>query len=298
MVAPVIEMKWMILGGGGQLGRALSSQLKKSNIKFIALNRAQLDIASQSDVKKWFAREVPNVVVNAAAWTNVDLAESEEKSALLVNALGPKLLAEESAKIGAKFVQLSTDYVFSGESTTPWGESAELSPDSAYGRTKAQGERFVLDSYESGSFIVRTAWLYSPWGKNFVKTVAMVAESETRNIEVVNDQIGQPTSAMELAQQILRLINSDASPGIFHGTNSGQATWFELARLVFELLGEDQGRVIPVNSSHFPRPARRPNYSVLGHDNWTIPGLLPMRNWQIALEDTLPFIVQVTRQGE
>lgn len=288
----------MILGSGGQLGRALSSQLKKDNIKFIALNRAQLDITSRSDIQKWFAREVPNVVVNAAAWTNVDLAESEEESALLVNAFGPKLLAEESAKIGAKFVQLSTDYVFSGESTTPWDESAELSPVSSYGRTKAQGERFVLDSYKSGSFIVRTAWLYSPWGKNFVKTVAMVAGSETRNIEVVNDQIGQPTSAMELAQQILRLINSDTSPGIFHGTNSGQATWFELARLVFELLGEDHGRVIPVNSSHFPRPAHRPNYSVLGHDNWSTTGLIPMRNWRIALEDTLPLILQVTRQGE
>lgn len=298
MVAPVIEMKWMILGGGGQLGRALSSQLKKDNIKFITLNRAQLDITSRSDVQKWFAREVPNVVVNAAAWTNVDLAESEEESALLVNALGPKLLAEESARIGAKFVQLSTDYVFSGESTTPWDESAELSPVSAYGRTKAQGERFVLDSYKSGSFIVRTAWLYSPWGKNFVKTVAMVAGSQTRNIEVVNDQIGQPTSAMDLAQQILRLINSDASPGIFHGTNSGQVTWFELARFVFELLGEDQGRVIPVHSSHFPRPARRPNYSVLGHDGWNAKDLLPMRNWQVALEDTLPLILQVTRQGE
>lgn len=291
MVAPITEMKWMILGADGQLGRAMSSQLKNDNIKFIALNRAQLDITNRSDIQRWFAEEVPNVVINAAAWTNVDLAESEEESALLVNAFGPKLLAEESAKIGAKFVHISTDYVFSGESTIPWNESAELSPVSAYGRTKAQGERLVLEAYQSGSFIVRTAWVYSPWGKNFVKTVAMVARSETRNIDVVNDQIGQPTSAIDLAQQILRLINSGAVPGIYHGTNSGEATWFELARLVFELFGEDQGRVIPVNSSHFPRPARRPNYSVLGHDNWNTRGLLPMRNWQVALENTLPLIL-------
>ena len=291
-------MKWLILGAEGQLGRAMSSQLKQENVKFIALNRAQLDVTSRSDIQKWFGKEVPNVVLNAAAWTNVDLAESEEESALLVNAFGPKLLAEESAKIGAKFVQISTDYVFSGESAIPWNESEDLSPVSAYGRTKAQGERFVLEAYQAGSFIVRTAWLYSPWGKNFVKTVAMVARDESRNIDVVNDQIGQPTSAMDLAHQILRLINSGAVPGIYHGTNSGQATWFDLARLVFGLLGEDKGRVIPVTSSHFPRPARRPNYSVLGHDGWNAKGLLPMRNWQVALEDALPLILQVTRQGE
>lgn len=298
MVAPVKEIKWMILGGEGQLGRSMAMELAREDVEFISLNRAQLDITNQRHIDEWFDKESPGVVINAAAWTNVDLAESEEKKAFLVNAYGPKLLAAACARIRAKFVHISTDYVFSGEKTSPWDETSEMFPSSAYGRTKAKGERFVLDAYPSSSFIVRSAWLYSPWGKNFVKTVLKIALSETRSIEVVNDQIGQPTSALDLAKQIRHLIDRNVSPGIYHGTNTGQTSRFELAQQIFELVGEDPCRVVAVDSTHFPNSAKRPAYSVLGHEHWGIEGLRPMRNWHEAVEDALPAIIQTIQRGE
>ena len=298
MVAPVKDMKWMILGGEGQLGRAISKELALRGVEFISLNREQLDIINQMNIKKWFEEESPDVVVNAAAWTNVDSAESEEKKALLVNAFGPKYLAEECAESGVRFIQISTDYVFSGNATSPWNELDVTEPTSAYGRTKAQGERFVLEAYPSGSLVVRTAWLYSPWGKNFVKTILKIALKENRDIQVVSDQIGQPTSALDLSKQIHKLVNSGVTRGIYHGTNSGQATWFELAQLLFSIVGQDPYRVKEVDSLAFPRPAKRPQYSVLGHNLWKSAGILPMRNWQDALNDVLPEILQsIEREG-
>ena len=228
----------------------------------------------------------------------MDLAEFEEERASLVNAHGPRLLAAACSRIHAKFVHISTDYVFSGEANSPWKETAATSPSSAYGRTKMDGERFVLDTYPNNSFIVRTAWLYSPWGRNFVKTVLKIALHETKSMEVVNDQIGQPTSALDLASQIQLMVNLDISPGIYHGTNSGQTSWFELAQQIFTLAGEDPCRVVAVDSKHFPRPAKRPAYSVLGHEHWVTQGLNPMRNWRDAVKDALPVIIRTINQGE
>ena len=296
MVAPVKEMKWMILGGEGQLGRAISKELAISGVEFISLNRVQLDITNQIEIKKWFEKESPDVVVNSAAWTNVDLAETEEKKALLINALGPKNLAEECAANGIKLVQISTDYVFSGQATSPWNELDITAPTTAYGRTKARGEQLVLGAYPSGSLIVRTAWLYSPWGKNFVKTVLKIALKESKSIDVVTDQIGQPTSAFDLAKQVHTLVDSGATQGIYHGTNGGQATWFDLAQVLFSMVGQDPQRVRGVDSFAFPRPAKRPTYSVLGHNHWKSSGILPMRNWQDALKDALPELLQSMEQ--
>ena len=298
MVAAVKEMKWMILGGKGQLGRAMTSQLETDNVEFLSLDHVQLDITNHRDIEKWFIKESPDVVVNAAAWTNVDSAELNEEKALMVNAYGPNFLAAACRKSGAKFIQISTDYVFSGNSNSPWTETAEISPVSAYGRTKAKGEIFVLDAHPEGSVIVRTAWLYSPWGKNFVKTILKIALNERGNIEVVNDQIGQPTSALDLVKQIQELVQSDLPSGIYHGTNSGQASWYDLANQIFRLVGENQERVIAVDSLAVNRLAKRPSYSVLGHDRWKSGGMKPMRNWREALEDALPEILHAIEQGE
>lgn len=297
-MAPIKELKWVILGGEGQLGRAMAAELATTNTEFIKLGHAQLDITSEDDIQSYFGSELPDVVLNAAAWTNVDLAESHEEEALLINAHGPKLIAEACSKFGAKFVNISTDYVFSGVPDSPWSETSDVAPVSAYGRTKAAGERVVLDTYPEGSYIVRTAWLYSPWGKNFVKTMLRFALRETGSIEVVNDQFGQPTSVYDLAGQIQRMIVQDLPPGIYHGTNRGETTWFELAQKIFELAQIDFDRVVPVNSSQFPRPARRPSYSVLGHSNWAQEGLQPMQSWQDALIDAFPTILQAVNQGE
>ena len=295
MVAPVKEMKWMILGGEGQLARAMSLELSRIGADFISFSREQIDITNQTDIEKCFKKVSPDIVFNAAGWTDVDLAETNTENARLVNATAPKMLATACAEIGAKCIHISTDYVFSGIATSAWSENAEKLPISAYGRTKAEGEDLVLDVYPQGSFIVRTSWLYSPWGGNFVKTMAKIALQESRNVEVVNDQFGQPTSATDLAKQVRQMIFLNLPPGIYHGTNSGQTNWFEFARKIFELMGEDLNRVIAVDSSRFPRLAKRPAFSVLGHDHWISEGLTPMRNWQDALEDALPAILQTIK---
>ena len=288
----------MILGGDSQLGRAISKHLAFEGIDFISLNRAQLDVTNRKAIERCFASESPDVVLNTAAWTNVDSAEMNEDEAFQINALGPKYLAEACSMSGSKLIQISTDYVFSGMATFPWSEASELSPVSAYGRTKASGEQFVSMLYPNNTFIVRTAWLYSPWGKNFVKTILRIALNEKREVEVVSDQVGQPTSALDLSKQICDLIDSDAHPGIFHGTNSGEVSWFELARRIFQLSGADEGRVIPVDSSAFLGTAKRPAYSVLGHNHWLKEGLQPMRHWDAALAESLPFIALALERGE
>lgn len=284
-------MKWMIVGGSGQLGRAMQAELCKSETEYISLSREQLDITNRSEVRRIFRKEKPNVVLNAAAWTDVDGAEIAEKSASLVNAFGAGLVAQECSLVSSKLIHISTDFVFSGVSDIPWAEDSKLDPISAYGRTKAEGEKQVLEFLPDRSYIVRTAWLYSPWGKNFAKTMIRIALCETRRIEVVADQIGQPTSAVDLSTQIRVMIDHDVNPGVYHGTNGGAASWFEFAQHLFELSGADPARVIPIGSSQYPQRASRPAFSALGHKRWFDQGLSPMRNWREAFNEVLPEIV-------
>lgn len=299
MVAPVKEqMKWLIVGGDGQLGRAMQAELFKTGVEVYSFNRKQLDITNESEIFRIFNEIQPNVVLNAAAWTNVDGAERAETVAREVNAIAPGLLAKASSVVDSKFVHISTDYVFSGISNEPWAETAVPAPVSAYGRTKVEGERLVQDCYGDGSFIVRTAWLYSQWGQNFVKTMVRLALQETKTVDVVSDQIGQPTSAVDLASQIRKMIDRDIAPGIYHGTNSGQATWFEFAQHIFEFSGADPDRVIPGGSSSYIRSAKRPVYSVLGHDRWVEVGMEPMQDWRQALKVAMPAIIRTVNLGE
>lgn len=299
MVAVVKEqMKWLILGGEGQLGHAMRVELSETGVEVYSFDRKQLDITDEEKVFRIFNELKPNVVLNAAAWTNVDDAERQETAARMVNAIAPGILAKASSAIKSKFVHISTDYVFSGISNEPWTEAAMPNPVSAYGRTKLEGELLVQDVYREGSFIVRTAWLYSQWGQNFVKTMVRLALQETKPVNVVNDQIGQPTSAMDLASQIRRMTEREIAPGIYHGTNSGQTTWYEFAQFIFELSGADPGRVVPIDSGGYVRPAKRPSYSVLGHDRWVQVGMQPMRDWHQALKAALPAITREVILGE
>lgn len=298
MVAPIKEVKWLILGGDGQLGRAMNLELSRKSLPFISLTREQLDITNQRDINKWFSEVTPDVVLNAAAWTDVDLAETMRSEATLVNAVGPKLVAAACLEIRAKFIHISTDYVFSGSKISPWDEGAKKRPTCVYGETKAEGEESVLGVHPSGSFIVRTSWLYSPWGKNFVKTMLKIALKETRSVEVVSDQVGQPTSAIELASQIHAVLDAGSRPGIYHGTNSGQVSWFGLSQYIFELVGADPSRVIAVDSKRFPRKVARPAYSVLGHARWIEEGLEAMKDWRESLKDSLPAILNSLEQKE
>ena len=291
-------MKWLILGGSGQLGRAMQAELCKSKIECISLDRGQLDITNRNEIRRIFGIEKPDIVLNAAAWTNVDEAEVAEERASLVNAFGAGLVAQECSLVSSKLIHISTDFVFSGASEVPWNEESKLEPISAYGRTKAEGERQVREFLPDSSFIVRTAWLYSPWGKNFAKTMLRLALQETRKVEVVANQIGQPTSAVDLATQIRLMIDHNVDPGVYHGTNSGSASWFDFAQCIFELSGTDPARVIPVDSSQYPQRASRPAFSVLGHQHWLDQGLTPMRSWREAINDVLPEIISALNLRE
>jgi dTDP-4-dehydrorhamnose reductase len=235
------------------------------------------------------------VIINCAAWTDVDGAETNELEASRVNGYGAENLALAAKNCGAKLIHVSTDYVFSGEGKTPWQVDDRINPQSVYGRTKADGEERALRTYPEHSTIVRTAWLYSPWGKNFAKTMTRLAINGDGVVRVVSDQIGQPTSAMDLAKQLVDFGLSNSPAGTYHGTNSGQGTWFEFAQEIFNLAGADTNRVVPVSSSEYPRPAKRPSYSVLSHDAWTMTTVQPMRDWRIALEEAMPTIISAVK---
>jgi dTDP-4-dehydrorhamnose reductase len=291
-------MSWLITGGSGQLGITVSQELDKLGIAFEARSSKDLDITQSSTVSEAIKKLSPEVIINCAAWTDVDGAESHEIDASRVNSDGPENLALAAKLSNSKLIHVSTDYVFSGESQTPWQVADEINPQSAYGRTKAQGENRVRATCPESSFVVRTAWLYSAWGKNFAKTMTKLALRGDGEVRVVNDQVGQPTSASDLAKQLVELGLSTSPAGVYHGTNSGQATWFEFTQEIFKLSGADVGRVTPVSSSEYPRPAKRPSYSVLSHDAWASTRVKPLRDWRIALADAIPAIISSVKAEE
>ena len=272
------ELRYLITGAGGMLGIDLGVALAGRNVT--ALTRSQLDITSMDAVRSALAGH--DVIINAAAYTKVDEAETHEAEAAMINAVGAANIARVAAENGSVVVQVSTDYVFSGSEAGPYDEDAPTAPRSAYGRTKADGERRVLDANPDASFIVRTAWLYGEHGPNFAKTMLALG-SRRPEVSVVTDQIGQPTWTLDLAKQIVRLLDSDAPFGIYHGTATGAASWFDFAQGIFELGGLDPENVKPTTSAEFVRPAPRPANSVLGHDAWAEAGLAPMRDWREAL---------------
>jgi dTDP-4-dehydrorhamnose reductase len=288
-------MTWLITGGSGQLGIALSEELDSRGLVFTTFGSKDLDITQGSIVHDLVSQVSPTVIINCAAWTDVDAAETNEALASKVNGDGAENIVLAAQNCGAKLVHVSTDYVFSGESVTPWQVADEINPQSAYGRTKADGEDRVLRTYPENSSIVRTAWLYSPWSKNFAKTMTRLALNGDGEVRVVNDQMGQPTSATDLAKQLVELSLSSSPAGIYHGTNSGQATWFEFAQEILNLAGADVGRVVPVPSSEYLRAAKRPSYSVLSHDSWAKTTIKPMRDWRIALKDAMPAIISAVK---
>jgi dTDP-4-dehydrorhamnose reductase len=295
-------MTWLVLGGSGQLSKALSVVLGARGMDFRAWGSEDLDIRSALKCADLIGALRPAVIINAAAWTDVDGAESDPHGAHAVNAEGPLNLAVASKPVGAVFAHVSTDYVFSGVSDRPWQENDLRSPVSAYGTTKAAGEVAVLNEYSERSYIFRTAWLYSQWGKNFAKTMTRLALSGDGEVEVVDDQVGQPTSAIDLAIQIVEAVEAKLPFGIYHGTSSGQGSRFDFAQEIFSLCGQDVSvdRVVRTDSSSFVRPAKRPAYSVLGHDGWKSVGgsgvVVPeMRDWRLALREAMPGIISAVK---
>ena len=280
-------MRVLVTGANGQLGSelvALYSARPDANV--LGVDLPDVDITSEASVSAAFGSFSPDVVINCAAWTAVDAAEENEAAALAVNGEGPRVLARACSDAGAWLVQISTDYVFSGEATSPYAEDATPDPRSAYGRTKLVGEQAVIEELPDAHYIVRTAWLYGHQGNNFVKTMLRL-ESERETIDVVDDQVGQPTYAADLAAQIVALLDARPAAGIFHGTNSGDVSWHGFTQEIFRLIGADPARVIAVTSEQFVRPAPRPAYSVLGHQRWAEVGLPEMRDWREAIAEAM-----------
>jgi dTDP-4-dehydrorhamnose reductase len=277
--------RWLVTGARGQLGSDLRRVLAGVGVEseqLLALGSDELDITSSAAVQAVFRDFEPQLVVNAAAYTAVDQAESEEDRAFAVNAGGPALLAAAAARAGARLLQVSTDYVFAGEAAQPYSVDAEPDPRSAYGRTKLAGELAVRELAPEHGYIVRTAWVYGATGSNFVKTMARLEQTRD-TVEVVDDQRGSPTWSADLARGLVELAGSAARPGVYHCTGSGETSWFGLARAVFEELGADPDRVLPTTTDKFPRPAPRPAYSVLSDRAWRDAGLSTMPHWRAAL---------------
>lgn len=291
-------MVWLVTGGTGQLGLALQSELKRRNIKHLAPTSKELDLAKLDQIEVYLKRIKPRVIVNTAAWTDVDAAESNPDLAFRINAEGPAKLAEIAKFLDSVFVQISTDYVFDGESSVPYAETHSRNPQTSYGKSKSQSEVYVEEIYREKSYIFRTAWLYSADCKNFAKTMTKLALKNVEEVAVVNDQLGQPTFAGDLAKKIVETVMSKSSFGIYHATNSGEATWFDFAVEVYKICGIDAGKVIPVSSDSYSRPAKRPSYSVLGHESWKSNKLQEMRNWKIALSSAMPAIIQAVKDEE
>ncbi|SDL60605.1 dTDP-4-dehydrorhamnose reductase [Geodermatophilus siccatus] len=288
MTGPDHPTAWLVTGARGQLGGDLLAVLAgRPGDRVTALGRAELDLTDERQVRdvvrRWLdgVRGARPVVLNAAAYTAVDAAETDEETALLVNGRAPGWLAEELAGRG-RLVHVSTDYVFDGEATEPYRVDAPVAPRSAYGRTKAAGERAVAAAGGDAT-VVRTAWVYGAHGANFVRTMAGRALDGAPS-SVVDDQVGSPTWAADLATGLVALgARPGPVPPVLHRTDAGAVSWYGLARAVYEEVGADPCLVTPTTTEAFPRPAPRPAWSVLDGSAWLAAGLPAPRPWRTAL---------------
>lgn len=254
----------LITGANGQLGRCLQEQIL-SNWQIIAMDSSQLDITNASQVKEILATTKPDVVINAAAYTAVDMAEIEESRAFLVNATAVGNLATATHAIGARLVHVSTDYVFDGTTSQPYTPLDAPKPINVYGKSKLAGELLAL-AHNPQAQVIRTSWVYSEYGKNFVKTMLRLAAEGRDMISVVNDQYGCPTYAGNLARYIIELIKQPIGERLLHYTDGEVMSWYEFAQRIFATSaaqGEHFPTVRAIATADYPTPAHRPAYSVL-----------------------------------
>jgi dTDP-4-dehydrorhamnose reductase len=280
---------WLITGAGGMLGQDLVRVLRDyPSVTVTAVDRAGLDLSDPDAVARAVAGH--DVVINAAAWTNVDGAEADEAAATEINGQAVAHLARCCAAARARLLHVSTDYVFAGDASSPYQENAPTKPINAYGRSKLVGEEAILRVLPELGYVVRSAWLYGEHGRNFVSTMLRLA-ADRPTVDVVDDQRGQPTWSYALARRLVELggtaLRGAAPAGIYHATASGETTWYGLARAAYTAVGLDPDRVRPTTSEAYPLPAPRPAYSVLGHDRWAEAGLGPMAPWDESLAQAL-----------
>lgn len=273
-------MKILLTGANGQLGRELQKQYADKDVELILTDVKELDITDVNAVHKFVIGHKPNVIINCAAHTQVDKCEEQVDLAYKINAIGPKNLASAAYEIGAEIVQISTDYVFDGEGHSHLTEFDETNPQTVYGRTKLDGENFVK-TLNPKYYIIRTAWLYGD-GNNFVKTMINLSKTHDE-LKVVDDQIGTPTSTVDLARVILKLVE-EKNYGLFHCTCKGVCSWYDFAKEIFRVKNINV-KVIPCTTDEFPRPAKRPKYSVLRNYMLELTTGDITREWQEAIKE-------------
>lgn len=285
-------MKILVTGSNGQLGSELKVLAKNFNAEFIFTDRGELDITNAAAVNEFIATAKPNFVINGAAYTAVDKAETDQEAAYAINATAVGYLAAACKENNVKFIQVSTDFVFDGAKYTPYKEDDATNPLSVYGKSKLQGEQLCLQN-NNDAIIIRTSWLYSSFGNNFVKTMLRLS-LERSELKVIFDQTGTPTYARDLAQAILQIIQHEkvkTTSGIFHFSNQGVCSWYDFAKAVVDLSGNNC-KVLPIETFEYPTPATRPHYSVLNKRKIVETFGLEIPYWRDSLQACMALLKQ------
>lgn len=279
--------KILVTGANGQLGSEIRKIADRySDLSFCFTDVAELNITNQDEVSAFLTDFNPEFLINCAAYTAVDKAETDRETAYLLNARAVEILAEESAKLNSKMIHISTDYVFNGNGPRPYTEENQVDPQSVYGSTKLEGEILCLRKNPE-SIIIRTSWLYSAFGNNFVKTMLRLG-NEKSEIGVIADQIGSPTNAADLAKAILMIISSVENaqkpfvPGIYHYSNEGVASWYDFTKAIFDIT-HVTCFVKPIASEDYPSPVKRPAYSVMNKSKIKTIFGLQIPHWRDSL---------------
>ena len=279
----------LLLGGSGILGSEVLSHLQSENFDYVAPTSTDIDITNKDQLLRVISEFNPVWIINCAAWTNVDGAESSFEEARELNAIAVENIGIAADLFECKVIHISTDYVFDGDSSEPYLETSRVQPLNKYGESKLQGENALMAVLPS-AYVIRTSWLYGTSGKNFVKTIAGKA-LRSEEARVVDDQVGSPTSARDLATGIISILKIQPEPGIYNYSNLGSCSWFELAQKIYETVGADNGLVHPISSGSLSFIAKRPKYSLLSKEKWISAGLSEVPNWEDSLELIMPEII-------
>ncbi len=277
----------LVTGAGGQLGQSIQFiSGNYPNIQFVFCSLSDLDITNKENCELIFAQSKPNFCINAAAYTAVDKAESEPEKANLINVIGAKNLAEVCQDFGTTLLHISTDFVFDGNKSVPYTEEDFTNPKSVYGQTKLDGEK-AIQEITSQYFIIRTSWVYSQFGNNFMKTMLRLA-SERNSLSIVNDQIGTPTNAVDLAEVLIKIISSNfqlptSNYGIYNFSNEGTCSWFDFAQKIFKI-NHINIDLYPIPTTSYPTPAQRPKYSVLDKSKIKNTFGIEIKSWEESLD--------------
>lgn len=284
--------KILIIGGNGQLGNCLNKLISEYALdyEFHFTDYDTLDITNQKQINEYFSEYEPHYCINVSAYTAVDLAEQEKEKAFAINAEGVRHLAEACSEKGIDLIHISTDYVFSGDTNIPYSEDDFTNPLSVYGTSKLEGENLALENNPK-TIIIRTSWLYSEFGKNFVKTMLNLFSTKNE-LNVVADQFGQPTNANDLAETIMKIISTEEKEyGIFHFSNYPETTWFDFAKKIAEL-SKSKIKINPITTDQYPTPAKRPMRSTMCLDKIENSYNIEPKYWENSLEECMEILLK------